>query len=258
MLGQFAIGLVQFGLVATGMFDTGLGVVRDRDLGHTTKEFQGADMGVDPASQLLAAARFGEGVIAGAEDGDKQRGFEVGLACEPIINGNLVAGVVDEQSFSGPVFLPEDHIQALLPLAIELTKTAIAIAIGVLLAILFPDQLECKVVMGLQILADRGEVRQIGLAPCLGGPRRTADHRFQPPIIPIGRQRPAYADGCGCFQISMNCALGDTTTASNLLLLQPQRRKAKNFFELTHAEPCLRQSEPPPFSGSPLPPAQPR
>jgi hypothetical protein len=240
------------------MFEAGLGIVRDRDLGHTIKEFQGADMGVDPTSQFLAAARFGEGVIAGAEDGDKQRCLEIDLACEPIINGNLVTGVVDEQPFSGPVFLPEDHIEVLLPLAIQLTKTAIAIAIGVLLAILFPDQLECKVVMGLQLLADRGEVRQVGLAPPLGGPRRTADHRLQPPIIPIGRQRPAYAGGRGCFQIPMNCALGNSTTASNLLLFQPQRRKAKNFFELTHAEPCLRQSEPPPFSGSPLSPAQPR
>jgi hypothetical protein len=34
-------------------------------------------MGVDPASQFLAAARFGEGVVAGAEDGDKQRCLEI-------------------------------------------------------------------------------------------------------------------------------------------------------------------------------------
>ena len=40
----------------------------------------------------------------------------------------------------------------------------------------------------------------------------------------------------------MNGALGDQTTAGDLLLFEPERMESENFLEFAHAEPRLWQS----------------
>ena len=40
----------------------------------------------------------------------------------------------------------------------------------------------------------------------------------------------------------MDSALGDQTTAGDLLLFEPERMESENFFEFAHAEPRLWQS----------------
>src|SRR5262249_37446929 len=67
--------------------------------------------------------------------------------------------------------------------------------------------------------------------------------------------RPTQAGGSRCLQVLVDGALGDQTTASNLLLFEPERMKSENFFELSHAEPRLWQSDSSTFQWKP-PPAQ--
>ncbi len=43
----------------------------------------------------------------------------------------------------------------LLPLAIQLAEAAVAVAVGMLLPILLPDQLQCQIAVGLQAVARR-------------------------------------------------------------------------------------------------------
>jgi len=53
-------------------------------------------MRFDPAGQILAAGGFGKGVAAGAENGDKQGSLEIHFAGLLVINGDLVASVINE------------------------------------------------------------------------------------------------------------------------------------------------------------------
>ena len=88
------------------MLDACFGVIWNDDFRRSTDEFQGTDMRVDPARQILASAGFGKGVTAGAQNGDKQRGLEIHLAGLPVIDGYPVSGIINEELFSGAVFVP--------------------------------------------------------------------------------------------------------------------------------------------------------
>ena len=96
MLGQLAVGGIQFRFITAGMLDACFGVVGDDDFRRSTKELQGAHMRVDPARQILAAGGFGKGVTAGAQNGDKQRRLEIDFAGLPVIDGYLVSSIVNE------------------------------------------------------------------------------------------------------------------------------------------------------------------
>jgi hypothetical protein len=70
-----------------------------------TKEREGADMGLDPGKEVLMQGGFREGVIAGAQGGDKNLGLFC-LSGSGILDRNGLAGIIDEEFFPGPVFLP--------------------------------------------------------------------------------------------------------------------------------------------------------
>jgi len=79
----------------------------------------------DPARQLLALCGFDEGVTARTQNGDKKRGLECHLAGLGVVDGDVVACVVDEHLFAGPVLVPQNHVQVPLPVAVQLTEAAV-------------------------------------------------------------------------------------------------------------------------------------
>jgi len=183
MFGQLAVGGVQFRLIPAWMLDAGLGVVWDGHLRHSAQELQSADMRADPAGKVLAACRFREGVTAGAQHGYEQRSLKIHLARPGIVNGDLVAGIIDEQFLSGAIFLPQNHIQLARPVTIQFAEVTVTIAVVMTFAIFFPNQLQCQVTMGLQLPADGGEIGCLGFAPSRRRARRAGHNFFQTPLI---------------------------------------------------------------------------
>jgi hypothetical protein len=82
------------------------------------------------------------------------------FAAAGVLYGNGWTGIVDEQFFAGPVFLPQDDFLLSPPSLVEFTKTAIPIAFRILRAILLPDQLQSEMLMLLQLGVDRWEIRR--------------------------------------------------------------------------------------------------
>jgi len=72
------------------MLHPGLDVVRKDGFRNARDEFQGANVGANPAGQVLAFRGFGEGVGAGAENGDEDRGSVDDLARLPVMNRDLL------------------------------------------------------------------------------------------------------------------------------------------------------------------------
>jgi hypothetical protein len=52
------VGRGRFRLVATGVLDSALEIVRNQQIGHSLKVFERADVGSDPVRQALGPARF--------------------------------------------------------------------------------------------------------------------------------------------------------------------------------------------------------
>jgi hypothetical protein len=117
------------------------------------------------------------------------------------------------------VLLPHHHVEFLAPALIRLAEAAVAIAVGVGLAILLPKQLQGHMAMGPELLVDRGEVRWRFLRPQLGFRARIQDP-FQASVIPAIRERPAYLGLFSAFPILMHRTDGNGTTASDLTLVE--------------------------------------
>ena len=92
------------------------------------------------------------------------------------------------------MILAHHHVLPLLPAAVEFAEAAVAIAVRMLLAILFPEQFEGQIAMLFQLLADVGEV---GLRPLrqlcrsLAGRKQGLLQAFLVPFRPSGHVRPA-------------------------------------------------------------------
>src|SRR5512144_2109227 len=114
---------------------------------------------------MLATRGLREGVTAGTQNGDEQRGLESHFSGLPVINRDLVAGIVDAELLSGTVFLAEDHVQLAGPVMVELTQPAITVSAAILFAVFLPPQLQRQVAMRLQLPADGAEIRQTERPP---------------------------------------------------------------------------------------------
>ena len=58
------------------------------------------------------------------------------------MDGDGLAGIIDEEFFPGPVFLAETDIEFLDPLAIAFTELAVLVSVGVGLFIFVPEELQ--------------------------------------------------------------------------------------------------------------------
>jgi hypothetical protein len=57
------------------------------------------------------------------------------------------------------MLLAQHHILVSAPAIIQLAETAIAVGVGLTLPVLFPDQLQGQMLMGLQLPTHVGEIR---------------------------------------------------------------------------------------------------
>jgi hypothetical protein len=76
-----------------------------------------------------------------------------------IMNRNRGAGVIDEHLLASAVLLPQDQVQLLQPSPVEFAKPAVSIAVRIALAAFLPDQLQCQVLVRLQVFVDLGPIR---------------------------------------------------------------------------------------------------
>jgi hypothetical protein len=160
------------------VLDPGFDVVRNDGFRYAGHKFQGAHVGANPAGQFLTLRGFGEGVVAGAQNGHEEGSLVEGLARPRIMNRDLVAGVVDKHLFARAMLVPQDHIQSPRPLAIPFAESAVAVAFRICFPILFPQQLQREVTVGLQLSPDGREVRQHRLTRLRTRPRLSGKSRF--------------------------------------------------------------------------------
>ena len=182
-------------------------------------------MRTDPVPQILPAGGFREGVAAGSQHRHEHRGL-ARFAALGIVNRNRGPGVIHEHLLAGAVLLPQYQVELFEPSPVQIAEAAVAVALWVILPLLLPNQLQGQVFMGLHLFVDPGPIRLRVLPP----KRRRRALRKQRPlhlrVIPVRRQRPPDSGGLRGGQVLMHGALGDRTTAGNLVLAQPQRIQA--------------------------------
>jgi hypothetical protein len=151
---------IQIRVVAAGPRHSRLGIVGNHQSSHTAEKLKAVHVRANPVLQLLAPGSFSVGVVAGSQDGDKQRGFMNGAILR-IVDGNPGAGPVYKQLLSRVVLLSHHQVALLLPLLIVITKPAITVALGMPGPVFFPEQLQRGVLVLLQCKRSRN-------APVLG------------------------------------------------------------------------------------------
>ena len=62
------------------------------------------------------------------------------------------------KAFSGLVLLPHHHVELFAPALIQFAESAVAVAFGIGVAVLFPEQLQGHVAVSAELLVDGGEV----------------------------------------------------------------------------------------------------
>ncbi len=95
-------------------------------------------MGADPVRQRLRPGRFRIGEVGGAENGDEDLRL-ADLAGQRVDDGDLLAGIVDEDLVAGDMVLPHRRRQPPLEAAKQIAEPAVAVAAGMDRAIFFPQ-----------------------------------------------------------------------------------------------------------------------
>ena len=138
MAGKVGIGAVDHRLVKASPGDAGLEIVAHRLPGSAAEIGECAHVRADPVRQALAQARFGVGVVRGAEHGDENL-RRAHLASEPIDHLHGVAGIIDEQLLAGDMDLAQGRLEAARPFLVAIAEPRIAEAVGVRVAVLLPQ-----------------------------------------------------------------------------------------------------------------------
>ena len=105
----------------------------------------------------MREGRLGIGVARCPERGDEQLRRDY-FAGRPLDYLQRRAGVVDEQPLASHMRLAHRRRQAAFPDPIQLTETAIAVAVRMRGAVLLPEQLQCNA-LPPQLAMDRWPVR---------------------------------------------------------------------------------------------------
>jgi hypothetical protein len=141
MLCEFPIGGIEVRLVTAGVFHSRLQIVRNKDLSNSTEELKGMDMGLNPGGKFLREGGFGEGIIAGSQGGYKNLNL-LNLSGFGVCDLHGLPCIVDEELFSGPIFLTETEIQFLDPLLVVVAETTVLVAVGIGFLVLVPQKLK--------------------------------------------------------------------------------------------------------------------
>ena len=131
-----------------------------------------------------------------AERCDGHAGLRHNVPCEEPggdERGDGGAGPVEEQFLAGAVLLAQHHVLPLLPSAIELAEAAVTVAVGMVFAVLLPEQFQGEFAMLLALLAKGAEIRRRTLRRFagrrLGRKQRGGDLRQGVPDKPGGEKR---------------------------------------------------------------------
>ena len=186
VVGEVLVGAVDVGLVAAGARDRAFELVGDPQGGRAPEVLDHADVGVDPVGQLLGRGRLGVAEAARPEHGDEQLDPPQ-LPRMPVDQGRPLPGEVDERLLAGPVDLSHRRPQPPRPLPVDPAELGVAVAVGVDLGVLLPEELQRDAVP-LQLPVD---VRTVGPDPVARRRRVGEQPGFERPVVQVGRQRPA-------------------------------------------------------------------
>ena len=140
IMGRHAgIDAVDLGIVQTGLDDAGLEIGR-RDLRrHPAEVGEGAAVRANPVGQRLRPGRLGVGVAGGAQGGDEDLG-RADLAGKVVDHLEGGAGIIDEHLLAGHMALTHGRGEPALPGTVEFAEPAVAVAVPMDRAVLFPQQ----------------------------------------------------------------------------------------------------------------------
>ena len=142
------VSAVEIRLIATGAIDARAGVIRHDEFWNAVEVIESLEVAVDPVGQMLAQGGAREGIRAGPEHRDKERSLRH-IAGSVVMNRDGWSSPIDEHLLAGFVVLPEDDILISAPSPIQFAETAVAVAVRMSLAILFPQQLQGDMFVGL-------------------------------------------------------------------------------------------------------------
>jgi hypothetical protein len=146
MLRHLVIGAIEIRLVTAGPVDAGPGIIGHDQLGGSVEVLEGCHVASDPVRQVLTHGGLCKGISTGAQHGHEQRRRRNGTTVV-IVDGDSGAGPIHEHFFTGAMLLAHHHVLIALPALIQLAKTAVAVAVGLSLAIFFPEQLQGHVLV---------------------------------------------------------------------------------------------------------------
>ena len=136
-----AVAPIDLRIIEAGPIDARLQIVGNDQSRNTVEEAEHAHMGADPIGQCLRPGCLRIGEVGGSENGDEEFGF-TDLASPAIDDGDLLAGIVDEDLVAGDVLLAHRRRQPLFETAEEFAEPAVAIAVGINGAVFLPQDLE--------------------------------------------------------------------------------------------------------------------
>ncbi len=135
-------GGVHVGLVTVRPGDARSQIVADHDLVASPHEFEGVGVRGHPVQELLGGEGLGVEVVRRPGDGDEQLGVECHLAGSLVIDGDRLAREVDEELLARPVLLAHDDVDLSPKGPIQVGELAVAVTVGMVLAVLEPEQLQ--------------------------------------------------------------------------------------------------------------------
>ncbi len=161
VFGQLRVGAVHLRIVEAGLDHRDLGVVRHDQLRRAAEVVEGLHVALGPVDQLLAPAGVGERQAGSAHHRHEDVGRAGASARLVHDHRHGVAGVVHKELLAAQVGLAHGHRQPGFPAAVELAEAAVAVALGVGLDVLVPEDLQ-RDVLALQLAVHR---RPVGLRP---------------------------------------------------------------------------------------------
>ena len=206
-------------------------------------------MGLDPVSQRLRPAGLSIGVVRGPQHGDE----DLGLAHDagaPIDDRELLAGIVDEDLVAGGMILAHGRQQAAFELPEQIAEAAVAIAVGMSVAILLPEHHQVDA-GPLRLAGEAGPIR-IGAAaePALHA-SMGEQARFENGVRQITGQWPGKPGGRGALEVVLDRAARHAERVPDLPHADPVSGKPQHLSYLSDGQFSLGRHPDPLDCGGP-------
>ena len=233
VLGELGVGPVELGVVEAGLRDGRFQVVGHRDLAHAAVVRPHVLVRPEPRPEILAPGRLGVQEPGTAEHPDEDLRPR-GLARAWVDDLHRVAREVDEAPLAGPVAEAHHDVLAGEPGLVVVAELAVAVAVGVLLFPLDPDEPERDVAVAtLQLPVHLPPVGD-GPARCERRRGRRVEQLLEPLVVEVVRQRPPEAAGLGSCQHLVDGRLAGPGARGDLPVGEPCGLEPQGFSDLSH------------------------